>query len=61
MIDNKALYGYDVEASLATIYSPVLATNKEDIFSLKFSQFVDRVLSWHLTGQIQERKQLVTQ
>lgn len=42
VIDNKAVYGYDLEASFATIYSPVLATNKEDIFSLKFSQFVDR-------------------
>jgi hypothetical protein len=38
VIDNKATYGYDLEPSLATVYSPTLPTNKEDIFSLKFSQ-----------------------
>lgn len=42
VMDNKAVYGYDLEPSLATVYSPTLPTNKEDIFSLKFSQFVDR-------------------
>ena len=42
VMDNKATYGYDLEASLATVYSPTLATNKEDIFSLKFSQVLDR-------------------
>jgi hypothetical protein len=42
VIDNKATYGYDLEPSLATVYSPTLATNKEDVFSLKFSQIVDR-------------------
>jgi starch-binding outer membrane protein, SusD/RagB family len=42
VIDNKATYGYDLETSLATVYSPVLATNKEDVFSLKFAQIVDR-------------------
>jgi hypothetical protein len=42
VMDNKATYGYDLEPSLATVYSPTLATNKEDVFSLKFSQIVDR-------------------
>src|SRR6185295_11649939 len=42
IMDNKATYGYDLEPSLATVYSPTLATNKEDIFSLKFSQIVDK-------------------
>ncbi len=42
VMDNKATYGYDLEPSLATVYSPTLATNKEDIFSLKFSQVLDR-------------------
>jgi hypothetical protein len=42
VMTNKATYGYDLEPSLATIYSPTLATNKEDVFSLKFSQITDR-------------------
>jgi tetratricopeptide (TPR) repeat protein len=42
VLDNKATYGYDLEPSLATVYSPTLATNKEDVFSLKFSQIVDK-------------------
>jgi starch-binding outer membrane protein, SusD/RagB family len=42
VMDNKAKYGYDLEPSLATVYSPTLATNKEDVFSLKFSQVLDR-------------------
>ncbi|EOR92677.1 hypothetical protein ADIARSV_4189 [Arcticibacter svalbardensis MN12-7] len=46
VIDNKATYGYDLEPSLATLYSPVLATNKEDVFSLKFSQVVGAGSFW---------------
>jgi starch-binding outer membrane protein, SusD/RagB family len=42
VMDNKATYGYDLEPSLSTVYSPILATCKEDIFSLKFSQVLDR-------------------
>lgn len=42
VLDNKATYGYDLEPSLATVYSPSLATNREDVFSLKFTQVVDR-------------------
>ena len=42
VLDKKATYGYDLEPSLATVYSPTLATNKEDVFSLKFSQIVDK-------------------
>ena len=42
VIDNKAVYGYNLEASLATVYSPTLPTNLEDVFSLKFSQVLDR-------------------
>jgi hypothetical protein len=42
VIDNKSKYGYDLEPSLATLYSPTLATNREDIFSLKFSQILDK-------------------
>lgn len=42
VMDNKAIYGYDLETSLATVYSPTLATNKEDVFSLKFAQILDR-------------------
>ncbi|AEV99000.1 glycan metabolism protein [Niastella koreensis] len=42
VMDNKANYGYDLEPSLETVYSPTLATNKEDVFSLKFSEIVDK-------------------
>jgi starch-binding outer membrane protein, SusD/RagB family len=42
VMDNKATYGYDLEPSLATVYSPTLATNKEDVFSLKFTQLLDK-------------------
>jgi starch-binding outer membrane protein, SusD/RagB family len=42
VMDNKALYGYDLEISLETIYSPTLPTNKEDVFSLKFSQAINQ-------------------
>lgn len=42
VLDNKTKYGYELEPSLATIYSPTLATNKEDVFSLKFSQITDK-------------------
>ena len=42
VMDNKSTYGYDLETSLATLYSPSLPTNKEDVFSLKFSQVLDR-------------------
>lgn len=42
VMDNKATYGYDLEPSLATLYSPTLATNKEDVFSLKFTQLIDK-------------------
>lgn len=42
VMDNKTTYGYDLETSLATVYSPTLATNKEDVFSLKFAQVLDR-------------------
>jgi starch-binding outer membrane protein, SusD/RagB family len=46
VMDNKTTYGYDLEASLATLYSPTVGTNKEDIFSLKFSQVLDRGSFW---------------
>jgi hypothetical protein len=42
VIDKQATFGYDLEPSLATVYSPTLATNKEDVFSLKFSQVVNQ-------------------
>ncbi len=42
VIDKQATYGYDLEPSLATVYSPTLATNKEDVFSLKFSQVLNQ-------------------
>lgn len=42
VIDAKTAYGYDLEPDFATIFSPTLATNREDIFSLKFSQVLDR-------------------
>jgi tetratricopeptide (TPR) repeat protein len=42
VMDNKATYGYNLEPSLATVYSPTLPTNMEDVFSLKFSQILDR-------------------
>jgi hypothetical protein len=41
VMDNTT-YGYGLEPSLATVYSPTLATNKEDVFSLKFSQVLDK-------------------
>ncbi|MFZ6011097.1 MAG: RagB/SusD family nutrient uptake outer membrane protein [Bacteroidota bacterium] len=40
VMTNKATYGYDLETSLETLYSPTLPTNKEDVFSLKFSQVI---------------------
>ncbi len=42
VLDKKVEYGYDLEADFSTIFSPTLATNREDIFSLKFSQVLDR-------------------
>jgi hypothetical protein len=42
VMDNKATYGYDLLTSFETLYSPVLPTNAEDVFSLKFSQFIDQ-------------------
>jgi starch-binding outer membrane protein, SusD/RagB family len=42
VLDNRAVYGYDLEPSLATVFSPTLPTNKEDVFSLKFAQVLDR-------------------
>lgn len=38
VIANKVLYKYDLVKDLNTLYSPTLATNSEDIFSIKFSQ-----------------------
>lgn len=46
VMDNKATYGYDLEPSFATLFSPTSATNKEDIFSLKFAQVLDRGSFW---------------
>lgn len=46
VIDNKALYKYELEPSLATLYSPTLPTNSEDVFSLKFSQVVEGGSFW---------------
>lgn len=40
IMENKALYGYDLITSLDLLYSPTSSTNDEDIFSLKFSRFV---------------------
>jgi hypothetical protein len=42
VMDNKATYGYDLEPSLETLYSPTLPTNKEDVFSLKFVQAIQQ-------------------
>lgn len=42
VMDNKAKYGYDLETDLSVVYSPTLPTNKEDIFSLKFSQIINQ-------------------
>lgn len=42
VMDNKATYGYDLEPLLTTVFSATLATNKEDVFSLKFSQVQER-------------------
>jgi hypothetical protein len=42
VIDNKVTYGYDLELSFETLYSPTLPTNKEDVFSLKFSQGIQQ-------------------
>ncbi len=38
VIDNKALYGYDLEPSLEKLYSPVAPTNVEEVFAIKFTQ-----------------------
>jgi starch-binding outer membrane protein, SusD/RagB family len=40
VIDNKAKYGYNLVASLSTLYSPTAATNSEEVFAIKFSQQV---------------------
>jgi hypothetical protein len=42
VMDNKTTYGYDLEPSLETVFSPTLPTNKEDVFSLKFSQVIQQ-------------------
>jgi hypothetical protein len=42
VMDTKGTYGYDLITSFETLYSPVLPTNAEDVFSLKFSQIVDQ-------------------
>jgi hypothetical protein len=42
VMDTRATFGYDLETSLETVYSPTLPTNKEDIFSLKFSQVLNQ-------------------
>jgi hypothetical protein len=42
VIDNKATYGYELELSFETIYSPTLPTNKEDVFSIKFQQVIQQ-------------------
>ncbi len=46
IMDTKTTYGYDLEPSLALLYSPTSATNKEDIFSLKFSQVLNQGSFW---------------
>lgn len=40
VIDNRAKYGYALVPSLATLYSPTLPTNSEEVFAIKFSQQV---------------------
>ncbi|MGX5818172.1 RagB/SusD family nutrient uptake outer membrane protein [Chitinophaga lutea] len=42
IIDGRATWGYDLEPNFQTLFSPTLATNREDIFSLKFTQVLDR-------------------
>ncbi|MEJ7770150.1 MAG: RagB/SusD family nutrient uptake outer membrane protein [Chitinophagaceae bacterium] len=42
VMDKKASFGYDLETSLETVYSPTLPTNREDVFSLKFSQVLNQ-------------------
>ncbi len=38
VINNKATYGYNLEISLPTLYSPTAATSAEEIFAIKFAQ-----------------------
>lgn len=38
VIDNKSVYGYDLEPSLETLFSPSAASSVEEVFAIKFSQ-----------------------
>lgn len=38
VLDNSKTYGYELEPSLSTIYSPSAPTNKEEVFAIKFAQ-----------------------
>lgn len=38
VINNKATFGYNLEPSLAVLYSPSAATNPEEVFAIKFAQ-----------------------
>ncbi len=40
VIENRSAYNYALIASFELLYSPISATNNEDIFSLKFSRFL---------------------
>ncbi|WP_373516928.1 RagB/SusD family nutrient uptake outer membrane protein [Pricia sp.] len=42
VIDNASTYGYALLDSYSAIFSPTAPTHSEDVFSLKFSQFVTR-------------------
>jgi len=38
VMTNKVTYGYNLETSLTTLFSPTAATNVEEIFAIKFAQ-----------------------
>ena len=38
VIDNKGVYGYELETSLETLFSPNTASSVEEVFAIKFAQ-----------------------
>ncbi len=40
VIDNEAIYGYDLVSDFSSLFSSTAATNAEDVFSVKFAQVI---------------------
>jgi starch-binding outer membrane protein, SusD/RagB family len=40
IIDNNSKYGYELVSDFSSLWSPTVATNSEDIFSIKYAQVI---------------------